>query len=234
MFSPLKKVSMTEEIYNQIKDNIESKKYSIGDKLPTEKELCELFNVSRQPVREALNRLKATGYIESKQGEGSFVIYDEKQSSMFFDLENLSKSDYYDLVELRHVLEVQASGLCAKRHDDKDLDKIYNALERIKKEMSDQNSIGFEADYLFHQAIIEGSKNKYILETFNNISDIYKIGMKHSLALNIGNHQKRNSVIREHDEIFQAIKNRNIELAQEKMNLHILNLRQKMGDSRIQ
>ncbi|WP_414042587.1 FadR/GntR family transcriptional regulator [Macrococcus sp. EM39E] len=233
MFSPLKKLSMSEEIFNQLKESIEHKQYKLGDKLPTEKELCEMFNVSRQPVREALNSLKATGFIESKQGEGSFVTYDEHHTTMFFDLDNLTKEDYFDLVELRHVLEVQASGLCAVRHNDKDIDKIYSSLKVIKNEMSDYESIGFEADYLFHQAIIEGSKNKYIIETFNNISDIYKIGMKFSLSLNIGNHQKRSSVIKEHEEIYQAIKDRNVEEAQSKMNNHILNLRKKMGDKRI-
>lgn len=233
MFSPLKKLSMADEIFSQLKESIETKQYKSGDKLPTEKELCDMFNVSRQPIREALNSLKSLGYITSKQGEGSFVIYDEQNMQMFFDLDNLTKDEYFDLVELRHVLEVQASGLCAQRHDSKDLERIYNALKTIKNEMSDKDSIGFEADYLFHQAIIEGCKNKYILETFNNISDIYKLGMKHSLTLNLGNHQKRSSVIKEHEEIYNAIKERNSMLAQDKMDKHILNLRKKMGDKRI-
>lgn len=233
MFSPLKKLSMADEIFSQLKESIETKQYKPGDKLPTEKELCDMFNASRQPIREALNSLKSLGYITSKQGEGSFVIYDEQNMQMFFDLDNLTKDEYFDLVELRHVLEVQASGLCAQRHDSKDLERIYNALKTIKNEMSDKDSIGFEADYLFHQTIIEGCKNKYILETFNNISDIYKLGMKHSLTLNLGNHQKRSSVIKEHEEIYNAIKERNSILAQDKMDKHILNLRKKMGDKRI-
>lgn len=233
MFTPLKKLSMSEEIYQQLKESIENKQYQIGDKLPTEKELCELFNVSRQPVREALNSLKALGYIESKQGEGSFVVFNEIHEYLLFDLENLTKDEYFDLVELRHVIEVEACSLCAKRRDKSDISKINNALIKIKKEMSDHKSLGFEADYDFHNAIIEASKNKYIIETFNSISDIYRLGMKHSLSLNIGNHQKRSSVIKEHEDIFLAIVEQDYTKAKEMMNHHILNLRRKMGDSRI-
>lgn len=64
-------------LYIQIKDDIQRKietgHYSDGDKLPSERELCEAFSVSRIPVRKALEMLEAEGLIRSFQGKGSFV-----------------------------------------------------------------------------------------------------------------------------------------------------------------
>ena len=55
---------------NFIKDMGFTKK---GDKLPTERELVEKFNVSRSSIREALSSLENIGIVESKQGEGNFI-----------------------------------------------------------------------------------------------------------------------------------------------------------------
>ena len=64
-------------LYMQIKENIQHKieegVYADGDKLPSERELCEIFSVSRIPVRKALELLESEGLIHSFQGKGSFV-----------------------------------------------------------------------------------------------------------------------------------------------------------------
>lgn len=234
MLTPLKKRSISDEVFIQLKRHIEDGTYEAGTKLPTEKELGVIFQVSRQPVREALRSLNALGYIEPRQGEGSFVTYDKSELSIQpINFELLSEDEYFDLVELRHILEVRASGLCALRHQPDDLERIQSALNEIRDRMSDDVSSGFEADYLFHKAIIKGSGNRYIMDTFKNINDKYLVGLKHSLSMNIGNDQKRKEVINEHVEIFKAIKERNQKKAMDKMNIHLVNLRLKMGDERV-
>ena len=55
------------ELIQRIKDGV----YSIGDKLPTEKELCQMFEVSRSTLREAISIVRAKGYIETRHGSGS-------------------------------------------------------------------------------------------------------------------------------------------------------------------
>lgn len=234
MLKPIIKSNISDEIFYQLKEQIESNVFSVGSKLPTEKDLCELFNVSRQPIREALKSLNKLGYIESKQGEGTFVVFDKNKLNIQpMNFSQLSFNDYLNLVELRHIIEVEACKLCAIRHTTNDLKKIKNYLEIIEKDMSDDITIGFEADYEFHKSIIEGSKNDYIIDTFLNISDKYLEGLKSSLTLNLGNNQKRKEVIKEHQIIFNAIENRNPNKASEAMDVHIKNLRRKMGDNRI-
>ncbi|MEH7546856.1 GntR family transcriptional regulator, partial [Neobacillus vireti] len=57
------------QIYNQILSEIQSGAFKIGDKLPAERELCEMFGVSRAPIRQALSALELNGIIYSRQGE---------------------------------------------------------------------------------------------------------------------------------------------------------------------
>lgn len=61
-------------IYNIIVNKIESKEYQTNDKLPSEKELMEEYNVSRDTVRKSLNMLEQNGYIQKTKGKGSFVL----------------------------------------------------------------------------------------------------------------------------------------------------------------
>lgn len=58
-----------EDLMNRIKSN----EYKKGEKIPTEHELCEYFNVSRTTIRTALNQLTIEGYLVRHQGRGTFV-----------------------------------------------------------------------------------------------------------------------------------------------------------------
>jgi len=65
--------SLYSGIFEDIMKNIQEGKWSIGDRLPTEKELINIYGVSRTPVRQALEKLKNLGVVKSKQGKGTFV-----------------------------------------------------------------------------------------------------------------------------------------------------------------
>ncbi|WP_274650991.1 GntR family transcriptional regulator [Paenibacillus humicola] len=68
----------TTALYTQVKtkllDAIQSGTYKAGDKLPTELELCELYQVSRTTIRLALQQLDLEGRIQKIQGKGTFVM----------------------------------------------------------------------------------------------------------------------------------------------------------------
>ena len=72
-FSPVASNKLYIQIYNQLHDAIVGGKFQVGDKLPSEKELCQIFNVSRVPVREALCALELNGLVDSIQGGGVYV-----------------------------------------------------------------------------------------------------------------------------------------------------------------
>jgi len=75
---PLKKVTLTEQVMEQIANMITSGTLKPGDKLPNEREMAESFCVTRSRVREALRALSLVGLIDIKPGEGSFVNKENK------------------------------------------------------------------------------------------------------------------------------------------------------------
>ena len=73
MLKPVNHNSASSQIYEQLLHYITSGEWPVGTRLPSEKDLAEQFGVSRVPIREALQRLRAIGVVRSLQGSGSFV-----------------------------------------------------------------------------------------------------------------------------------------------------------------
>ncbi|WP_156143248.1 FadR/GntR family transcriptional regulator, partial [Shewanella sp. ZOR0012] len=63
-FKPIKQIKASSEVGQQLKNAILGGDYKAGDKLPSERELIELFQVSRTVVREAIKSLEASGLVE--------------------------------------------------------------------------------------------------------------------------------------------------------------------------
>ena len=72
-FKPVSNITFSAQIYNQIYDAIISGTYQTGEKLPSEKDVCTMFRVSRSPVRVALSTLERNGFVNAVQGAGNFV-----------------------------------------------------------------------------------------------------------------------------------------------------------------
>ena len=74
MYEPIQNKNTSQLIVDQIKNMILSGKLKIGDKLPPERELAELYKVSRTSVREPLKALEAIGVLEIRQGGGIYIV----------------------------------------------------------------------------------------------------------------------------------------------------------------
>ena len=81
------------QLYQIIKDMIESKELEEGASLMPERELCKLQNISRMTVNKAIVNLVNEGLLERRQGKGTFVSY-KKQQYRFQKLKGLSPSEY--------------------------------------------------------------------------------------------------------------------------------------------
>jgi DNA-binding FadR family transcriptional regulator len=150
-FSPVTSNKLYIQIYNQLYEAITSGRYAVGDKLPSEKELCQIFNVSRVPVREALCALELNGMVDSVQGGGVFVR--NKTSA-----ENELPQDVepQDIIRARMVLEPDIAREAALHLDEENravLQEIYN---RMQQEAA-VGIISKETDRAFHHAIAKAS-----------------------------------------------------------------------------
>ena len=152
--------TLAEQVADGIMNLIQETPYKAGDKLPTEKELCESTGAGRNTVREALKILASRNVLEIRQGAGTFVS--EKQGipddplgfSMVNDHVKLTK----DLLPVRIMLEPQIAALaaqCAKEQEIKELEEILEEMEAAIKKREDYS----ELDTKFHTKIAQCTHN---------------------------------------------------------------------------
>lgn len=98
-FTPLTTNKLYIQIYEQIKDAVLRGKYKVG-KLPSEKEFCQMFNVSRVPVREALCALELNGLVNC-DGAGVYV----KTNSSILTMDWMKHVDVQDIIWARIAIE---------------------------------------------------------------------------------------------------------------------------------
>ena len=170
--------TLAEQVADGIMNLIQETPYKAGDKLPTEKELCERTGAGRNTVREALKILASRNVLEIRQGAGTFVS--EKQGipddplgfSMVNDHVKLTK----DLLQVRIMLEPQIAALaaqCAKENEIKELEEILeekNLEEELRKEILEFYFV--VRDFLNpHFEAVIAKRTPFLLPTPENIID---------------------------------------------------------------
>ncbi|WP_298755212.1 FadR/GntR family transcriptional regulator [uncultured Psychroserpens sp.] len=210
--------SVQKTIISNIRELINRKNLEPGDKLPSERMLSEKFGVTRSNVREAIQKLEFYGLLKSIPQSGTFVanIGVIAMNGMIEDILRLEDPDFKSLVETRILLELKTVRLAALRRTEEDLEKMKEALEAYTKKVLDgQDAV--QEDLLFHLAIAKASGNStmntfMLIITPEIITNFEKYHVcDKSLARN---------GIQEHQEIFEAIKSQNPQLAKEKMKEH--------------
>lgn len=175
-FKQIKRVSMTESVAEAIQSMISSGVFNPGDKLPTQKELEEMMNVSRPTLREAISRLIVSDIIEARQGQGYFVK--EQEISMNINcpvsLNNFDKEKISELFEARLLFEASLTQLAAICATDDEAAKLLDYIERSEKNQLTEEEMKGQGNY-FHKMIADFSHNlilsgfeSSLLNLFNN------------------------------------------------------------------
>ncbi|MEE9517675.1 MAG: GntR family transcriptional regulator, partial [Candidatus Adiutricales bacterium] len=133
-FKTIQKRSTPEIIINEIVQHVKSGELKPGDKLPTERDMSQMFGVGRSSIREAIKGLVLSGYLESSQGKGTFIRKAIPVNYLnLTNLQNVLAADQIvALMELREILECNAVKLAAERASSEDIRQIYEALERMQ------------------------------------------------------------------------------------------------------
>src|SRR5699024_1723152 len=216
----------------QLKDMIKNGRFPPNTTLPSEFELSELFNVSRSPVREALSVLSAVGIIETRQGGKTWVNnIDYANMVEKIQFEMMTENEILNLLEMRIIVESEAADLAAKRYNSQDLEQLEESLSNFKEILSDDELIGFEADFSFHKSIVRASHNPFLFQTVENLSFLHLKAIKYSLSKNLGWNWKRKEVTKEHEQIYYAIKNRDPENAKHIVKNHLTNVIYKLKNN---
>lgn len=224
MYQPIERVSeaqsvrLYEIIIKRIRTMIMEGKLKVGDKLPSERELAEMFQVSRVPVREALKIMEFMEILQYVPGDGMYL-----KSIEINDL--LSKIDFMidtssdiisDLFEARQALELKAVELAALKRTDNDLLIMERLLEAMETDIN-RGGDGIAAATDFHTAISKASKNKVIARINDFLVNLTELSREKTL--------KRQGLAPQalayHKRIYEMIKNQDVQGARQAMMEHL-------------
>ena len=168
------KLLVSDEIYNKLLEKIMAGYWSAGERLPSEKQLCEMFSASRVSVRAALQRLQANGLILTRQGLGSIIQEPHNDVKLLpFTQSDMSQQSFEEFAEFRAMLEFKAVDLIAARHDPAALQQIWQALLDFEKYGPlSQKDLDFY-DYQFHMTAIANCGNEFIIQAMNTFKDAF-------------------------------------------------------------
>jgi GntR family transcriptional repressor for pyruvate dehydrogenase complex len=189
-----------------------------GDPLPSERELADVFDVSRVPVREALKTLEFLGVVQHVRGKGVIV----KRVTINHVLNHIDfllvdpLSTLQDLFEVREAIEVQAAGLAAKRRTKEDIEEMDNALIETELHILRNREID-NASLRFHTALITAAHNNISLKVNESLLDV----LRYSRQATLKSRKQRMASLRAHRRIFEAVRDRDPEAAKVAMLDHL-------------
>ncbi len=178
--NPIKKESISEQVFEQMKQQIIDREWVPGMKLPSETELGNIFGVSRVTIRQALQKLAVMGLVETRFGEGSFVKeadLGQQVKTALLPSAYLQPHSTNEVLEFRSVIEVETAGLAAHRATDKDIVRLKELLARQMDEATRTVTSFAEDDMEFHMTIARSTGNALIIATYEILWDILNSAM---------------------------------------------------------
>ena len=203
MKTPTKKnPSRAESLYLTVKDMAILFKFKPGERI-NEVDLARRLGASRTPLREALNRLVAEGFLVLNQGRGFFC-------------RDLKPREMFELYQFRAVLEVAAVRLACEQATEQEVLELAQFLDETGPDEGGRSSEELvNLDEYFHEKIMALSRNMEMSRTLENINARIKYFRWVDME------SKRQQTQNEHREIVQAILARDADLAAHHMHAHI-------------
>ncbi|MDR1392791.1 MAG: FCD domain-containing protein [Bifidobacteriaceae bacterium] len=213
----LRSRTLTEQVKDAIRDYVVLNHLKPGDQLPSESEFGRSFGVSRNAVREAVKALESMGLIEVHRGNGLFV----KQFSFAPLLAALPyglltyERPLAELLEIRQIIELGFIERVVLNHEPSDLAAADAALAQMQRQAARGESFE-EADRAFHQALFTSVGNEMVAE----LIDVFWLAFA-TAASRLDLHTKDPmSTYLAHAEIAQAVRDRDVSGAREKLANH--------------
>ena len=165
--TPLRKHSLADTLAQRLQRRIAAGKFRTGERLPTESELMRMFGVGRSTVREAVRMLSDRGFLNVRQGAGTFVAAPAASDALVE--QRLRRADIRELDEVRKILEAAIVERAAARRTPQDMERIESLLAQ-RGEAAEAGDLErcIAADIAFHAAIAEATHNEILCELYRS------------------------------------------------------------------
>ena len=196
-------------VFNTLRQAILKGELKPGERL-MEIALADRLGVSRTPIREALRKLELEGLVLMIPRRGAQVA-------------NITEKDLNDVLEVRVALENMAIEKACARITGEDLENLRLAEENFERMIAGGDLVRLaEADEAFHEIIYHAADNRRLNEVVSNLREqIYRYRLEY-----LKEEEARKQLAKEHNELLQALKERDTARAQEIAFRHIENQRQ--------
>ena len=224
---PIVKVSLNQYVVNAVIESIRTGELQLGDKLPSESQLCQRFDVGRHVVREALRRLQEMSIVRTEPGLGTFVCSEAPDTlgPQATSLLLFGSVTGKELFEFRMAIETYAARFAAFRATEENIKNMENCLEimRASKDSEEENIEFLEANFRVHNEVIKASGNQMYIVLYNTMNDMLDELIK-TAPYSV---ESSNFSYESHKKIYEAIKAKDPEMASQASLEHLLTLRKR-------
>ncbi|GGF26015.1 FadR/GntR family transcriptional regulator [Echinicola rosea] len=222
-----KRKSLSAQVEEALMRSIKEGKYLPGERIPTENELCKIFNVSRTAIREAIKTLSARGMVKVKKGSGAFVseVSVQNASEMlntFFELSS-DKDLMLQTIEARRVLEPRIAAEAAMKRSQRDIQLLEKNMIAMRECELEDKKTEAELDNDFHRILLSITGNsvlKLLLNPVFNLMPKFKMNVFAKPASGNLEAEKAN-MLKHHRHVLEAIIRQDPFGAQEAMEKHL-------------
>ncbi len=176
----LSRQTLSSQVAQQLRQAIDEGHYRAEQRLPSEREMCVQFGVSRTVLREAQRELVRAGYIEVRHGSGSYVrTRAEVQEQALADWLSNHDDHIVKLLEMRSLLEPGIAELAAQRADPAGVEALQQTVDRMRDSRDSDEII--KADELFHGILARLTGNSMIEQLIDHT--MYAMGGEREVTL---------------------------------------------------
>lgn len=185
MLRPVRRANLSDQVFRQLRDEILTGVHRPGERLPAERELCDLLGVNRSPLREAIKRLEQARLVEVRHGAG-VVVLDVLASAGLDSLQALLEPGGHidpivarSVLELRSLIGPETARLAAHRATEEQLDALEARAGELAVAASGPLEIFQTLDFEFHYAMAQACGNLALLLILNTARDLYADQKRH-------------------------------------------------------
>ena len=221
-------------VMRQMETSLLDGTWRAGAKLPSERVLALEYDVARNTVREAIQRLAARGLVQSRPGAGVFVT--DQLRTGFASPWGQLVADHPalrdDILEFRRVLEGATAYFAALRASDDDLARIRVLMEELERTREvDDKAAEADADAKLHEAIALASHNAMFLHLHTSVLGVLREHITiNGTGLRVQNEDAPDQLLQQHRTLCDAIVARRPEEARTAMQTHIDFVRTRVGE----
>lgn len=204
----LTKKTLATQLAELLEETIKNGGWKVGEKIPSEPELAELYGVSRNTLREAIHYLVISEVIDVRPGDGSYI----KNRTTFEATMNkrLATEDVSNIIEVRRLIEPDICAMAATRRTEDELKELEKKHKTLIESYEEQKSDYIEADIALHMQIAEMCHNPLLCDLYRAVINYYPLFLKDNFLSFLENEHLDTYL---HKELVMCIKNGDAETA---------------------